>query len=397
MAKLDQKSLSAVYNSIPVADIFDGKLNPNVIWGNLFNKIANQRVIRTFEFSEKFYARYAKRSSLYGDKSEILSFGLARIEDWQDSAGNWIKDKAIVQAYSNIVNFNTDKQYAYTLTDTQMQQAFLSEQKFGNAITEMRDSVEQQKANFWYNYIINTHKTTYKNIVEIEVSSNDSVAERNRKITNKILATIKAFTLPNNKFNVVPDNNLLKTNATPIARQIFTWNLVNMIEYETSITQNFNMTEIDGVKKLLSSDFADYQDDSIIGVLDTDETIYIGAKSIYSNWQSFAKDRYTNFYYNELHECGVIGYTNGVVFKIKQTGTVQNINTIITTSNLGEFGYSGTTPTTDELDGAVKTKNSNWNSGYGTYSAITATSATVTGNGTDCTGTINLSYTKAGS
>ncbi|ALA98591.1 hypothetical protein SKUN_001740 (plasmid) [Spiroplasma kunkelii CR2-3x] len=77
----------------------------------------------------------------------------------------------------------------------------------------------------------------------------------------------------------------------------------------------------------------------------------------------------------------------------KQTNK-QNLSKLITTPNLGDITMASATPTTDELETAIKAKNTNYQNGDVTFSEIKATEATVTGATNKYTGTVKLSYTK---
>ncbi len=71
-----------------------------------------------------------------------------------------------------------------------------------------------------------------------------------------------------------------------------------------------------------------------------------------------------------------------------------NINTVITTSNLGTFTFTGASPTQQELEAQVKIKNSKYNNGDATFANITATGAKANGTTGKFTGSIDLTYTK---
>ncbi|WP_101519399.1 hypothetical protein [Spiroplasma melliferum] len=77
-----------------------------------------------------------------------------------------------------------------------------------------------------------------------------------------------------------------------------------------------------------------------------------------------------------------------------QSPTLPNINTVITTSNLGTFTFTGASPTQQELEAQVKIKNSKYNNGDATFANITATGAKANGTTGKFTGSIDLTYTK---
>lgn len=55
---------------------------------------------------------------------------------------------------------------------------------------------------------------------------------------------------------------------------------------------------------------------------------------------------------------------------------------------------AGATPTTAELETAIKNKNTNYQTGDATFSTITSTGALATGNPNKYSGTVNLIYSK---
>jgi hypothetical protein len=71
-----------------------------------------------------------------------------------------------------------------------------------------------------------------------------------------------------------------------------------------------------------------------------------------------------------------------------------NINTVITTPNLGTFKFAGASPTQQELETQVKVKNSKYNNGDATFANITPTGAKANGATGKFTGSVNLTYTK---
>ncbi|APE73960.1 hypothetical protein [Spiroplasma citri] len=70
------------------------------------------------------------------------------------------------------------------------------------------------------------------------------------------------------------------------------------------------------------------------------------------------------------------------------------LSTVITTTNLGQITMAGDTPTTAELETAIKVKNTNYQTGDATFSNITSTGALATGNPNKYSGTVTLIYSK---
>lgn len=70
------------------------------------------------------------------------------------------------------------------------------------------------------------------------------------------------------------------------------------------------------------------------------------------------------------------------------------LSTVITTTALGTFSGVGDTPTSDELEAVVATKNTKYNMGDATFGSLTASSATATASTTGgYKGTVALTYT----
>ncbi|WFG98592.1 hypothetical protein M1770_01065 [Spiroplasma citri] len=78
---------------------------------------------------------------------------------------------------------------------------------------------------------------------------------------------------------------------------------------------------------------------------------------------------------------------------IKHTYVIP-LSTVITTPNLGQITMGGDTPTTAELETAIKVKNTNYQNGDATFSNITSTGALATGNPNKYSGTVTLIYSK---
>nr|CAK99086.1 hypothetical protein n-terminal truncated [Spiroplasma citri] len=78
---------------------------------------------------------------------------------------------------------------------------------------------------------------------------------------------------------------------------------------------------------------------------------------------------------------------------IKHTYVIP-LSTVITTTNLGQITMAGDTPTTAELETAIKVKNTNYQNGDATFSNITSTGALATGNPNKYSGTVTLIYSK---
>ncbi|AXF96453.1 hypothetical protein [Spiroplasma phoeniceum] len=70
------------------------------------------------------------------------------------------------------------------------------------------------------------------------------------------------------------------------------------------------------------------------------------------------------------------------------------LSTVITTPNLGQITMAGNTPTTAELETAIKAKNTNYQNGDATFSNITSTGTLATGNPNKYSGTVSLIYSK---
>ncbi|QED24038.1 hypothetical protein [Spiroplasma citri] len=70
------------------------------------------------------------------------------------------------------------------------------------------------------------------------------------------------------------------------------------------------------------------------------------------------------------------------------------LSTVITVPNLGKITMAGDTPTTAELETAIKVKNTNYQTGDATFSNITSTGALATGNLNKYSGTVTLIYSK---
>ncbi|WP_162475851.1 hypothetical protein, partial [Spiroplasma sp. ChiS] len=83
-----------------------------------------------------------------------------------------------------------------------------------------------------------------------------------------------------------------------------------------------------------------------------------------------------------LHiNAGIIDNQNINDKKILINGTTKpSLSTVITTPNLGQITMVGDTPTTAELETAIKVKNTNYQNGDATFSNITSTGALATGN-----------------
>ncbi|WFG96474.1 hypothetical protein M0C40_00200 [Spiroplasma citri] len=90
-------------------------------------------------------------------------------------------------------------------------------------------------------------------------------------------------------------------------------------------------------------------------------------------------------------------YLGGAVVEpkgiIKHTYVIP-LSTVITTPNLGQITMAGDTPTTAELETAIKVKNTNYQTGDATFSNITSTGALATGNPNKYSGTVSLIYSK---
>ncbi|QED24627.1 hypothetical protein [Spiroplasma citri] len=71
-----------------------------------------------------------------------------------------------------------------------------------------------------------------------------------------------------------------------------------------------------------------------------------------------------------------------------------SLSTVITTPNLGKITMAGDTPTTAELETAIKVKNTNYQTGDATFSNITSTGTLATGNPEKYSGTVTLIYSK---
>ncbi|WFG98668.1 hypothetical protein M1770_01465 [Spiroplasma citri] len=74
--------------------------------------------------------------------------------------------------------------------------------------------------------------------------------------------------------------------------------------------------------------------------------------------------------------------------------TLPALSTVITTPNLGQITMAGNTPTTAELETAIKVKNTNYQNGDATFSNITSTGTLATGNPNKYSGTVSLIYSK---
>ncbi|ALA98473.1 hypothetical protein SKUN_001616 [Spiroplasma kunkelii CR2-3x] len=73
---------------------------------------------------------------------------------------------------------------------------------------------------------------------------------------------------------------------------------------------------------------------------------------------------------------------------------LQPLSTVITQPNLGQITMAGNTPTTAELETAIKTKNTNYQTGDATFTNITSTGTLATGNPNKYSGTVSLIYSK---
>ncbi|ALA97416.1 hypothetical protein SKUN_00515 [Spiroplasma kunkelii CR2-3x] len=90
-------------------------------------------------------------------------------------------------------------------------------------------------------------------------------------------------------------------------------------------------------------------------------------------------------------------YLGGAVVEPKaiiKHNYLQPLSTVITQPNLGQITMAGNTPTTAELEAAIKVKNPNYQTGDATFTNITSTGALATGNPNKYSGTVNLIYSK---
>jgi len=322
MAKVTLKpeALKGLLGEITSGAGWNGQLTPNEIWAKIFNKLSTMRIFSTFEFSNKIFQRYVKASSLVGDYSELVSFGVMDPTEMPTSLTfeEYIGDY-FPKEWVNVAKFNIDIRSNWTLKDVEMYAAVDSEAKFGSLVQAIMQSIENGIELWMYRKIIDTYKNTYKNIIEIEVNSTDTDEEVAYKITAKMLEVSQDMTLPNDKYNVIPQDGQLKLNATPLSDQQLTWNLPNKIKFDMQVAKVFHGKSIPHIGSLITTAIdANFEDDSIVAVLDTPQTIYIGQKSQPLN----SSDRIgamfkTNFYRRHIMESAVVGYTNGVVFKLK--------------------------------------------------------------------------------
>lgn len=369
-------------------DSADGVLTKNAIMEELWNKIAYQKTIRTFNFDGlNALKRYFNQSQLVGGIDELINVGFASREDFKLN-DEWYKERYYPEVNAVwSVKLYEDK-YLYSLSYQKMAQAFTAMQNYGNFLNELQDSIAQQKASTWYDRLVNIWQTN-DNYVEVEVDAENMSDITGENLGKLITGISRKMTLPNSSYN-----KFGRRNATPYRAQ----NLVMDADAATTVDWDtakiFNRNGIDGMGKLLSTDYVGFNDGRTIAILDTKEKIFIKEKYILPGVQPIIANKYLNMYQHEEYNGVVLPWVDGVRFVLK-TKPKTSLDSVITRKELGELKNSEDATIfkaiTDKNNRVVLTPDD------ATISDKTTTGATITAkpNNAKYSGTANITFTIA--
>lgn len=304
----------------------DGKLPPNSVFQQLFDKVTTQYVIDTFSYENKIVDRYMKASMMIGGVDEILDVEFANLDQYSKSR-EWWKEESVNKVNPQWAAITWEDRYWYTIYYDQMARVFTEMGYFSSVITQIKLSIPKRKTYEWYARIINLHKQ-YTNVVEIEVPADMSPKEEIEYIAKKVTLISREMSLPNSKYN-----ERGRVNATPYEQQRLTWNVQYHNEFSWLSATLFAGNTIGGMGQevILNSEFVDYSFDrdesgnitvdedgeNIVCVIDTDNAIYLGQKYTLAGSEPMIAVRRENFYVHEIYTSVIVASENKVIVKKK--------------------------------------------------------------------------------
>lgn len=298
-AEAQLAALRAKYNSS------DGTLPKNEVIDALTNKIVKQKVIRTFDFTNKLMKRYLESTPLVGGIDELINVGLGHREDF-DKTKDWTKERSIPEIKAEWAPKLFEDKYYYTIEYQKFAQAMVSLEKLGSLTGQIKQGILDQKEIVWYGRMLEMLKS--KNYIEIKI---DEVKGENYSVTvgKEISRVSKKLTLPNSDYNQAK-----RINATPLAKQNLIMNLDVSVDIEWETARIFNQSTIDGLSKILYADFIDFGDKDTLATLDTTQKIYLAEKYRLNGVFGNVSMKYTNYYLHEEYNSAVLPWVDGVRF-----------------------------------------------------------------------------------
>lgn len=314
----EQKLFADIRNAFDGAG---GQLEQNNIFSVLFNKISKQYIIDNFDYEDVLLKAYIKESTLVGSLDEIAAFGFADRDDFDINA-DWTKDQYIIEDYAIWAPRKYEDVYKYTIFYDQMARAMQTESNLASVMALFKRAISDKKTNEWYNRIRDMHKQ-YKFIVELDGVDPEANAK-------KITEYMKKVSLPSTEYNLAGKPTAIKRENLQL-----TWNVKALNDTEWLGSKLFNAESIKGFGSMMNKNFVDYQDDNVIAVLDTPNSLHIAKQFAKLASQDMAMLKKVNYYLHETYLVIAVPFEVAILFKMKETETDKKpLSTVITTQEI---------------------------------------------------------------